>query len=307
MDQFFGGIFAALTTPLDGDRVLPEKLKENIRKYNREDLAGYVIAGSSGEAASLTDEEVERLVVAAVESAAEGKKILVGTGRESTSATISFTRRMASLGADAALVRPPGYFKSQMTTNALKKHFLELADASPIPIIPYHIPQVTGVTLEPELVVELSKHPRIPGMKDSSGDLVFLGGVIRSLKPGFCYLLGAGGLLFFGLLLGAAGGILRLADVVPGHCARLYRLFREGRWQDAAKLQRELLPLNTAITHTYGIPGAKYAAEVMGFYGGPPRPPLQSLDDREREHIESLLKGLKQAENRMENKRKETA
>lgn len=292
MRERFQGVFAALTTPFDNDRISVTKFRENIVKYNRFDLAGYVVAGSSGEAAYLSDEESEVLVRAAKDTAAPGKKIIVGTARESTSATVSLTNRMADLGVDAALIRTPSYFKPQMTREALKKYYHSIADQVRVPVIPYHIPKVTGLTIAPQLVFDLAKHTNIPGIKDSSGNLPFFGEVIRDLPSDFCYLLGAGSVFFFGLLLGAAGGILRLADAVPEQCARLYRLFREEKWQEAARLQLSLIPLNNAIIQTYGIPGTKYAMDLLGFHGGPSRLPLLPLEEKGKKHIEGILSNL---------------
>jgi 4-hydroxy-2-oxoglutarate aldolase len=286
------GVFAALTTPFENDRVAIQHFQENIQKYNSYDLAGYVVAGSSGEAAYLTDEESEMLVMEALKSKAEDKKIIVGTARESTSATISFTNRMADLGIHAALIRTPSYFKSVMTDEALKRHYSAIADEVKIPVIPYHIPQVTGLSISQQLVVELAEHPNITGIKDSSGNLPFLGEVIPDLPPDFGYLLGAGSVFFFGLLLGASGGILRLADVVPEQCTALYEDFMEGRWEEASKLQKALIPLNNAIIQRHGIPGAKYAMDLLGFYGGAPRAPILPLDTGGKTAIERIIKRL---------------
>ncbi len=114
MHSDFKGVFAALTTPFAGDEISAKKFKENIQKYNRIDLAGYVILGSTGETVYLADEESEELVHGVKESAAPEKKIIVGTARESTKATLEFTNRMAGHGIDAALIRPPSYYKSLM-------------------------------------------------------------------------------------------------------------------------------------------------------------------------------------------------
>lgn len=292
MGQKLQGVFAALTTPFEEGKVAIRRFRENIQKYNACDLAGYVVGGSSGEAACLTDDESEILVREALDARAAGKKIIVGTARESTAVTIAFTKRMAALGIDAALIRTPSYFKSAMTAQALKHHYYAIADEAEIPVIPYHIPQVTGLSLEQRLVVELAEHPNIPGIKDSSGNLSFLGEIIHDLPSDFSYLLGAGSLFFFGLLLGASGGILRLADVVPEHCISLYNDFTLGHWEQASALQKALIPLNNAIIQKYGIAGTKYAMDVMGFHGGEPRQPLFPLDGEAQTDIRKILKNL---------------
>ena len=286
------GVFAALTTPFENEKIAKQYFRENIQKYNACDLAGYVVAGSSGEAAYLTDEESETLVRVALEAKSADKKIIVGTAREATVATISFTNRMARLGIHAALIRTPSYFKSAMTSEALLRHYYAIADEAKIPVIPYHIPQVTGLSIDQQLVIALSEHPNIIGIKDSSGNLSFLGEASPGLPPDFSYLLGAGGVFLFGLILGASGGILRLADVAPDQCVTLYNDFLEGKWEKASKLQQDLIPLNNAIIQTYGIPGTKYALDLLGFHGGSPRKPILPLDEKAKSEVERILKNL---------------
>ena len=292
MAEKLQGVFAALTTPFENDKISENYFRENIKKYNTCGLAGYVISGSSGEVAYLTDEESEILVKEALESSAPDKKIIVGTARESTASTITFTKRMADLGIHAALIRMPSYFKSAMTSEALKRHYYAIADEVQIPVIPYHIPQVTGLSIDQKLVIELSEHPNIVGIKDSSGNLPFLGEVFPDLPPDFSYLLGAGSVFLFGLSLGASGGILRLADLIPEQCVTLYNDFLDGEWERASKLQRNIIPLNNAIIQKHGIAGAKYAMDLLGFYGGFPRNPILPLDADAKNAIETVLKRL---------------
>lgn len=290
MSQNFKGIFAALTTPFVGDEISTEKLKENILKYNSTDLAGYVVLGTTGESIYLTDDESEKLARAVKEVASNGKKIIVGTGRESTKITLEFTNRMADLGIDAVLIRTPSYFKARMDREALRKHYLTIADQSKAPVLIYHIPQITGLSIDPELIIELSTHPNIIGMKNSSGYLGFLGEVKSQLAPDFDYLLGAGGVLFLGLTLGASGGILRLAAVAPAECVKLYNLCIEEKLDEARKLQLNLVPVNKAIIQTFAIPGTKYALDLCGYYGGPSRLPLLPIDEEGKKEMERILK-----------------
>jgi 4-hydroxy-2-oxoglutarate aldolase len=288
----FRGIFAALTTPFVGEDISTEKLRENISRYNRTDLAGYVVLGSTGEAVFLSDQESEKLAAAAISAASSGKKIIVGASRESTLRTIQFTNRAAGLGADAALIQPPHYYKSRMSQAALKEHYLRIADKSKLPLLIYNIPQNTGISVDPPLVVELSHHPNIAGIKDSSGNLANLVESLPGARRSFAFLLGAGSVLWPGLALGASGGILAMAAAVPELCTRLYTLFRKGNIQEAKKLQLDLVPLNKALTQTLGIPAIKYALDLLGYYGGPPRLPLEPLEKREKREVVSLLENL---------------
>jgi len=288
----FNGIYAPLTTPFKDEAVYIEKLKENIQKYNEFDLSGYVISGSTAESVFLTDDEVKELVIAAKEVAATDKHIIVGTAKESTKFTLEFSQRMEDLGIDATLIRTPSYFKALMTADALKKHFFTIADNVKVPLIIYHIPRYTGVALSPELLVELSRHENIAGIKDSSGNMTFLDRIIPHLDPNFDYLLGAGSMLFPGIMMGACGGVLALSDVATSLCTELYQLSLSKQWEEAKNLQHALVPLNQAFTVEHGIPAIKYSLDQVGLFGGPCRLPLQPLDDPVKQKIQNILHAL---------------
>lgn len=293
MKHSFKGIFAALTTPFIQGEISPENLKENIQKYNAFDLSGYVVLGSTGEGVYLTDEESEKIVRTAKETASSEKKIIVGTARESTKITLEFTNRMAAYNIDAALIRTPSYFKPKLDREVLKKHYLTIADNSKIPLLIYNVPHYTGIFVSQELIIELSHHPNIVGIKDSSGNLAFVSELIPRVSPDFSILLGAGSIILSGLIMGASGGILTLADIVPAKCVELYKLFQQGKMKEAQKLQLELIPLNKAVTQTLGVPGAKYALDLLGYFGELPRLPLLPLDEKGKEEIKNILINLR--------------
>lgn len=292
MSKPLQGVYVALTTAFVDDEVSSGKIQDNVRKLNATGLAGYLVLGSTGECVSLSDGESEKLVEAVIEAAAPGKKILVGTARESTRGTIEFTNRFAGRGIAAALVRPPSYFKSKMTREALKQHFLAVADGCRLPVLIYNMPQNTGICLEPQLIVDLAPHPNVAGLKESSGSLAFLGDVIREVPADFHYFLGSGHVVYPGLEMGACGAILAVANAAPEMSAGILRQFESGKREEARKLQLDLIPLNKALTEVYGIAGLKYAQDLRGYYGGPVRPPLLPVDDKGKRDIESRMKKL---------------
>ncbi|HXP71636.1 MAG TPA: dihydrodipicolinate synthase family protein, partial [Candidatus Dormibacteraeota bacterium] len=166
------GIFPPLATPFAADGAIAQaKLRENIARYNRIGLAGYVLNGSTSESVLLRWEEIYRLWETAKEAAAPGKILIAGTGTESTAETIDHTNRAASLGFDAALVRTPHFYKPQMKIDALSEFYLRVADASRIPVLVYSVPIFTNLQVEAPLIALVAKHPNIIGMKDSSGDV----------------------------------------------------------------------------------------------------------------------------------------
>lgn len=289
MSKPLEGVYAALTTPFVGDDVSTDRMKDNVRRLNATDLAGYLVLGSTGESVSLTDDESLALVDAVLVAAGPGKKVLVGTARESTKATIAFTNALPAAGIAAALIRPPSYYKSKLTREALKAHFLAVADGSKHPVLVYNIPQNTGVSLEPGLVVELAAHANVIGLKESSGSLSFLAEVVREVPDRFRYFLGSGHVVYPGLEMGACGAILAVADAAPEMCAGIFRLFKAGKKDEARKLQLDLVPLNKALMETYGIAGLKYAQDLRGYYGGPTRLPLLPVGDQAKREIAALI------------------
>jgi len=291
MAKKFEGVFVALTTPFDGDEVSTGKFRENIGKLNEDDLSGYVVLGSTGECVSISDEESGRLVKTVRDAAAPGRKVIVGTARESARLTVDFTNRMAEYGIDAALVRAPSYFKAKMTREALKQHYLAVADKAKVPVILYNIPQNTGIMFESGMVAELARHQNIIGLKESAGNIFFLSEVIRQVPPDFVYLLGHGSAFLPALLMGASGAILAVANAAPGICSRIYRLFRKGKIKEAADLQLDLVPLSKAL-ETYGIAGLKYALDLEGRNGGPTRLPLLPPEEKAKTEIAGILKSL---------------
>ena len=286
------GIFVALTTPFEGDRVAPDRIAANVGRLNATGVAGYLVLGSTGESVSLTDAESLALVEAVVGAAAPGKKVLVGTAREWTKGTIDFTASLPARGVDAVLVRPPSYFKSKMTREALRAHYLAVAEASRYPVLVYNMPANTGISLEPRLVVELAAHPNIAGLKESSGSIAFLEEVRREVPASFIYFVGSGHVVYPGLEMGASGAILAVANAAPEVPAEFFRLFRAGKKDEARRLQLDLVPLNRALMETYGIAGLKYAQDLRGYYGGPARLPLLPVADAAKAEIAGLLRAL---------------
>lgn len=284
------GIYVALTTPFAGAGIAAAKLKENVRKLNATAVSGYLVLGSTGESVSLTDAESLELVEAVLEAASPEKKILVGTAREWTQGTIDFTASLPARGIAAVLVRPPSYFKSKMTREALRTHYLAVADASRYPVLVYNMPQNTGISLEPRLVIDLASHSNIAGLKESGGSLAFLGEVAREVPEGFHYFLGSGHVVYPGLEMGACGAILAVANAVPEMCAEIFRLFKNGEQELSLELQLDLVPLNKVLVEVYGIAGLKYAQDLRGFYGGPTRLPLLPVNEPAKREISALLR-----------------
>jgi dihydrodipicolinate synthase/N-acetylneuraminate lyase len=273
------GVLTPIPTPFDdrGDVDLA-KLRSALTRWLATPLTGFVILGTNGESVLLDESESDRVVDTARTIVPPDRSFIVGTGRESTRATLAATRRAASFGVDAVLVRTPGFFKAQMTARAFVRHYTEVADDSPVPVLLYNFTAVTGVTLPAEAVAQLASHPNVVGMKESGGDITRLTDLAAVASPTFALLAGSVAGFHAALRLGAAAGILALASVLPFACTRVFELTRAGRDEEARALEQQLLPIAKLVGSTYGIPGLKAALKLVGCDVGTARAPLLPVD-----------------------------
>lgn len=292
MELSLDGVFAPAATPFD--RVTGEAevvaLRANVRAWMRAPLAGVVLFGSTGEGVLLDEDERVRLLEATRELVDGGRLLLAGTGAESTRATIRLCRAAAAAGADAVLVQPPAYYRPQMTPEALRDHFTAVAEASPVPVVLYQVPpRFSGVELPPGLVGELSRHPNVAGIKDSSGDLKSVAALVDACPRGCAVLAGSGAVLYGAMEVGAVGGILGVAVLMPEECAAIHRAFRGGDLARAGRIQERVAPLHKRVVADLGVPGVKAALDLLGLHGGPPRSPLKPLRPKETETVRDAL------------------
>jgi 4-hydroxy-2-oxoglutarate aldolase len=286
----FTGVFTPIATPFTIDDTVDEKgLASNVKRWMTTPLTGLVVLGSNREAPQLDDDEADRVVDIVRAGVPKDRPLIVGTGRESTKATIAATKRAAELGADAALVRTPSFFKSQMTTEVFIRHYAEVADASRIPVLLYNVTMYTAVTLPVDAIEQLSAHPNIVGIKESGNDLLYITECINRTPDDFTFLAGSATTLFQSLCAGADGAVLALAALLPDECVELVKLVKENRIAQARELQRRLAPVARSIGGGFGITGLKAALDLLGFTGGLPRPPLRPASNQVSESIRGQL------------------
>lgn len=283
------GIIPPIPTPFAKDAVAYDRLADNVARWAPTGLNGFLVLGSNGEYVYLTEKEKTEVVRTVADAAPPGMTIIAGTGCESTGATIRLTSACADQGAQAALVVTPGYYGNRMTAEALARHYETVADQSPIPILLYNVPKFTHVDLAVATVVRLARHPNIVGIKDSTGNVAQLGAILNGVPSDFTVLVGTAGALLGALALGCAGGILALANVAPRQCVQIQQYVRQNQWDQARQLQLRLLPVNSAVTATYGVAGLKYALDRLGYYGGPTRAPLLPLDKAGQTAVNEIL------------------
>lgn len=291
--DWLSGLFVPVTTPFDpvtGD-IAPVSFRENLRRWLETPINGYVIFGSTGEGALLDEDEMVGLAEFARDVVPSMRPLVAGAGAESTRAVIRLSKRFAEAGVDAVLVHPPSYFGVSLSPGDLRDHYRAVADASPVPVVVYHMPKFTHVVLDPGLMAELSRHPNIVGIKDSSGDLKRFADYTEACDSGCRLFVGNGALLYSALELGAAGGIVALGLLAPEQYGELLTHYRAGRLPEAGRIQERLAPAHREIVGAFGARGVKAGLELKGWHGGPPRPPLTPLRDKDRSTVARVMQG----------------
>jgi 4-hydroxy-2-oxoglutarate aldolase len=284
------GILPPLPTSFDRDeKLLPDRIRNNIEKLSRYELAGFLILGSNGEQVMLSGSEKIKAIAAAREAVPENMLLLAGTGCQSTRETISLTRAAAAQGAQAVLVLNPFYYKANMNHDELVRHYFDVADASPVPVLIYNMPGNTGMDMSAQVIIALAEHPNIAGLKESGGNVVKMGEILKNVKPDFKIFAGGAGFLLPALAMGAAGGILASANIAPEHCLKIFSAFNTGDTAWARYLQQRIITINTAVTSRWGVPALKAAMDHLGLYGGPVRRPLLPVKEEIRQQLIDLL------------------
>lgn len=289
------GIFPPVTTPFDHNgNIYAAKVQHNIEKWNRTTLSGYAVCGSTGESVMLSAGEKVELWEMVARYAASEKLLIAGTGVESVRETVCLTNRAAELGYKAALVKTPHYYKNLLNrADAQMLYYRSVADQARIPIIIYNFPQATALDIPADAVVQLSEHPNLIGIKESSGNMEKVMYMIREARPGFQVLVGNAPTLWPALLMGASGAILAFANAAPYATIAIWEAYRTREEEAARDWQNRIARAAVLVTSKYGIPGLKHAMDLNGYYGGPPRLPLSVPTPEARHEIEEAFKDLK--------------
>jgi 4-hydroxy-2-oxoglutarate aldolase len=290
MSQSLSGVFPPIASPFNSDgELMIDWFHENVEKLAETGLAGFVVAGSNGESASLSDDEKLLMLKGARARIGSDRTLVIGVSKESTLLSTRFIRRAADAGADMALIGTPCYFKTRMDDEALFAHFWMIADESPVPIIIYNVPQFTGVACSANLIEKLAAHENIAGIKESSGNIAFQAEVRRRTPQRFHVVVGSAPTMLMSLIAGACGGVIAIANVLPKESIELFETFRSGDWEKAARMQDRLAPVAAAVTSGFGVPGLKYAMDLAGYKGGVPRLPLLPLQEKQKTAVASLF------------------
>lgn len=284
------GVFPPCMTPFVNEEVAYDKIAENIERYNQTKLRGYMPLGSNGEFRSLTDEESVKIIDVYQKHKAPGKTLIAGVQRESAKATIEFIKKIADKGVDFATIIAPHYFVNFMTDEALIKYYSAIANQSPIPIMVYNAPKfAAGIVFSTHMISVLAEHPKIAGMKDTSKEDISI--YVKAVPEGanFCVLAGTINKFYKGLLAGAIGGVLSIANYLPDKCCELQELHEAGKREEAEKMDVYMRELSSNAAGKSGVAGVKAAMDLLGYFGGDPRIPLLPLSDEEKAELKAVL------------------
>lgn len=287
----FQGVIPPTITPFKENGAVDFEAHEyNVEKWVNAGTGGLLLMGSNSEAAFLSESEKLKLIKITVETAPDGFPVLAGTGMESTVSTIELTNKAAELGAVAALVLTPMFYKSSMTNAALIHHFTTVADQCEIPVLIYNVPNYTGINLSPDVVATLSQHPNIKGMKDSSGNIGQLVQYQSVASDNFQIMTGTASVWYPALHLGVKAAIMALGNCAPEACVKIQEAFDLDQFDAAERIYRSMVIANHAVTATFGIAGLKYAAALAGYRSGFVRSPLQELSNDKKQQLEHILR-----------------
>ena len=285
--MFFGSI-PALVTPFSGGRVAEDTFADFVEWQISEGSNGLVPCGTTGEVATLTADEHREVIALTVRVANGRVPVIAGCGTYSTANSIERAKVAADLGADAVLAVVPYYNKPSQA--GLAAHFTAIADASPIPIVVYNVPSRTVADISVETLAAISKHPKIVSVKDATGNLGRVSDQRLKCGEDFCQLSGNDDMALGFNAMGGVGCISVTANVAPKLCSNFQKAMREGRWDDALKLQDRLYPLHAAL-FTDASPGpTKYAlTRVRPGFPAELRLPLVEASDASKRAVDAAL------------------
>jgi len=297
--QNLSGVFLPITTPFSKDESVDwDGLKHNMGFYAKSKARGFLVLGSNGENKALDEDEKLRILEIILEYKAPHQKVITGCFVETTRQALNFIKKVESIGTDYLALLPPNYFRQQMTDEVLAGYFTESAEGAKRPILLYNAPGFSGVTISPKLVVELSQHRNIVGIKDSAP--CGIERFIEVVPDNFAVMAGSINFFFPALLLGATGGVISLANSFPDLTNELYLFGKEKNTEEGRELHFRLSSLNKKISGTYGVTGVKATMDLVGLKGGLPRKPLLGLKEAEKDKLKEDLQeaGLLRRDNK---------
>lgn len=284
----FGAVVTAMITPMHPDgSVNVEEAARLARWLVAHGSNGLVVAGTTGESPTLSDDEKLELVRAVVQAVGKRAAVIANTGGNDTHHSVELSQRAAACGADALMAVGPYYNKPPQA--GLIRHFSAIADATALPLMIYNIPGRTAVNVLPETILSLSAHPRIVAVKESSGDLNQIAELAAHVPSAFDVYCGDDYLALPAAAVGACGVVSVVSHVAGGAIADMLAAFQAGDHARATALHQSLLPLFRGLFAVTSPIPVKAAMQKLGFATGSCRPPLCDLTPKQQRALEALL------------------
>jgi 4-hydroxy-tetrahydrodipicolinate synthase len=284
----FRGSIVAIVTPFRDGRIDENAFRELIEFQIENGTDGIVPCGTTGESATLSHEEHERVIELTIEVVNNRVPVIAGTGSNNTAEAVRLTRHAKNAGADAALLITPYYNKP--TQEGLCQHYKKVAEEVDIPIILYNVPGRTGVNMLPETVARLAEIKNIVGIKEATGDLKQISDVIGLCPKDFLLLSGDDFTVYPTLAVGGKGVISVVANVAPRDMADLCDSYFAGDMSKANDLHYRLLPLNGAMFYETNPIPVKTALSLMGKITGEFRLPLCAMSEGNLDRLKKVMK-----------------
>ncbi|QEN07939.1 4-hydroxy-tetrahydrodipicolinate synthase [Oceanispirochaeta crateris] len=285
----FAGVYTALVTPFNDKKEIDKECLKKIVKFQLDKgISGLVPVGTTGESPTVTHQENMDVIEMVVKEVNGRVPVIAGTGSNSTDEAIRMTKIAKDIGANASLQVSPYYNKP--TQEGLYQHFMTIADAVDLPVMVYNIQGRTGVNINTDTLMRLAKHENIVAVKEASGDLGQMMEVLRRKPADFDVLSGDDNLALPLVLLGGAGVVSVVSNIIPKRMEELVLAARQGELDKARKLHYDLLPLfKSMFVETNPIP-VKTAMAAMGLIKDVYRLPLCQASEENRKFIQNVLK-----------------
>ena len=284
----FTGAATAIVTPFSNDKIDYDAFGKLIEEQIKGGIDAIVVAGTTGESATLTDAEHKEIIEYAVNKVAHRIPVIAGTGSNETAYSVELSRFAANAGADALLHVTPYYNKA--SEKGLIKHFLTVAEATDKPIVLYNVPSRTGTNISMNAYRELSKHDKIVAVKEASGDFNKIAEIAAECGDSLDIYSGNDNQIVPILSLGGKGVISVLSNIMPKETHDICRLYFDGKVKESAALQLKLLDLiNLLFVEVNPIP-IKTAMEMLGYFSSEMRLPLCEMEDGNKEKLRAVLK-----------------
>lgn len=283
----FKGCGTAIATPFNADGVNLSEFKKMVENQIKEGVDAIIVCGTTGEAATMTEEERLQTIECAVKTSNGRIPIIAGTGSNNTKAVIEMNKKVERFGVDGVLIVTPYYNKT--TQDGLIAHYTEIAKNTRLPIIMYNVPSRTGVNIKPETCLELSKIENIVAVKEASGNLSQIAEIANLCRDNLTIYSGNDDQIIPILSLGGMGVISVLSNVKPKYTHDMCQKFFDGAISEATKMQLDAIPLIKALFAEVNPIPVKAALNIIGYDYGIPRLPLIEISEKNKKALEELL------------------